>query len=171
MSRPSATACRICGAPRRPNKVGLALCEDHLREYWREQKAKRRRQLAAAPAPAAPPAPPAIVTLPAGKIRKRPSTPAPAPTPVSAPAARPVIGVCGDRVTMSVDMLKQLLAAHAPAPAARRGVRLAVVSASLETVRLYEIVSVERGKRLTDAGYARELAELREAGYLVCVEG
>lgn len=151
--RTRSNVCRECGQPRSP-KARMALCEEHLRAYWRErdqaQRKKKTAKKAAAKAPL--PAPPDVGEL--GAL----------------PAGKPVIAVSSRRVSMTGEVFGRLTRPPAQ-PAAALTRQLAVVSSDLERVLIYEARPREMHHLSGDnERYARQMAALREAGYIICVE-
>lgn len=156
--------CAVCGAPRW-ERATQALCELHQREKWaankRSQNARRKAGLAPTPKPK--------------RKRKAAANPAAPAAPLLAlPATvedRITLRTTGDSITLDRTALARLLDGRAQ-PALELPIRLAVVAPGLDRALLYEARPVGDAPLDEDASaYARQLDALRQAGYLVCVEG
>lgn len=155
---PKSEVCTVCGEPRWENSNSLARCEKHVREYWREHSAGKRRSTRtthreAAPEPVAP-VPSAIIV----------QSPPPAVKRIS-------VLVTGETVTMDIGTFRRLM--HSSVPIAQDQTpsrQFAVVSRDLSQVLLCEAVPCEL-HGLDEDHYARQLQALRDAGWNVCVEG
>lgn len=162
--QPRAEVCRECGQPRADHSP-LALCEEHLRAYWRQKSSDKRKRRRGEE-----------------KTAKAPALPAPSKTPVEAAPApqrdKPRIVVNGDRVTLPLALYRWMVGAiadNAPARAAPSAAdftrRLAVVSGDLEQVLTYEARPRELHRLAADdARYAQQMQALRESGFIICVE-
>lgn len=182
MSRTKSTVCSVCGAPRCERAKAQALCEAHLQEHWRNDKAKRAvKNGPKAKATTCKLCGEPVFPNSAGMARcethyreymrgyqsryeaKKRAEPKP----------RVRVTVTGDRVTMDLATFRQIMKRRAPqlpAPANPPGQRLAVVSADLSRVLLVE-ATAGQVQEIDESQYAEQLMTLREAGYAVCVEG
>jgi hypothetical protein len=158
------TVCRICGAPRSTKNRAPALCDEHLREQWRDQAAAKRAAHHAAPAVEAP----AL------------------PVPAAPAAERITLRVTGAYVEMTLDTLRQLLAntsappgdeaappqAAAAVPAPEPAQAIALIDRGLSCAQLGGFIQRDTLSLDPDPTlYARQLEALRAEGYLICVEG
>ena len=185
MARMKSTVCSVCGAPRCERAKEQALCEAHLQEYWRNNKAKK----AAKSGPKTKSTTCKLCGEPvfpnsAGMARcethyreymrgYQKSYEAKKRAEPKVPSPRVRVTVTGDRVSMDLATFQRLMKkqpATAVVPAKPTGQRLAVVSADLSRVLLVE-ATAGQVQEIDENEYAQQLMTLREAGYAVCVEG
>jgi hypothetical protein len=132
MKRTKSTVCSVCGEPRCEKAKAQALCEAHLKEYWRQSKSKRQT------------------------VKKAASLPSSVRPKVTVTGDR----VTMDMATF--EKLMKQRAPQPQQPPKPAGQRLAVVSADLARVLLVEATAgtvqelddSQYAQQLREAGYA-----------------